>query len=227
MSFEFGAFGPLWVRKEHARLGLTVPLRIMYASDLHLGHWWTSRVPDRLLEAARSALPDLYLLGGDLVDNSRALPALSRLVDALGRAAPVYAVPGNHDELVGLAQVRDTVCAAGGRWLIGEPAVDPVRIDGAVTASGRHPRILCAHDPSVFPTAVTAGYDLVFAGHLHGGQCVFSNHNGKQLPAAWFNSWHGLRFEDRSTLMLVSRGAADTFPFRLNCPREVILCEIT
>ena len=82
-------------------------------------------------------------------------------------------------------------------------------------------------DPSIFPIAVLAGYQLVFAGHLHGGQCVLANHNDTQYPAAWFNPWHGLHFEDRGALMLVSRGAADTFPFRINCPREVILCEIS
>ena len=28
-------------------------------------------------------------------------------------------------------------------------------------------------------------------------------------------------------VMLVSRGVADTLPFRFNCPREVLLCEMS
>lgn len=226
MPFEFGAFGPLRVREERVRLRLPAPLRVLYASDIHLGHWWTARVPDHLVDAARAARPDLLLLGGDLADNAAALPALTRLVAALAAVAPVHAVAGNHDERTGAALVRDAVRAAGGGWLADGPAAAPVRIDGAVTAGGPRPRILCAHDPSVFPAAAAAGYDLVFAGHLHGGQCVVSNRGGKQYPAAWFNRWHGLRFEDRGALMLVSRGAADALPFRFNCPREVILCDI-
>lgn len=227
MLFEFGASGPLHVREERVRLGLPEPLRALYASDLHLGHRWTARVPTRLLDVVRAVRPALLLLGGDLADNAAALPGLSRLIAALAETAPVYAIPGNHDERVGADLVRDAVRAAGGRWLPDAPVIAPLRIDATMTPAGPRPRILCAHDPGVFPAAVAAGYDLVFAGHLHGGQCVFSNHKGNQYPAAWFNRWHGLRFEDRGSLMLVSRGAADTWPFRVNCPREVILCELS
>ncbi len=227
MHIEIGASGPLHVRRENVRLCLTKPIRILYASDLHLGHRWTRRDPDQLVETAALTRPDLLLLGGDLVDTARSLPGLSRLVADLARSVPVYAVAGNHDESVGLTRVRDAVWAGGGRWLPDEPVVGPVTIDGTVTASGRRSRVHCAHDPAVFPAAAAAGYDLVFAGHLHGGQCVLSNRGDRQYPAAWFNQWHGLRFEERGTRMLVSRGVADTVPLRFNCPREVILCDVS
>ena len=226
MPFEFGAAGPLHIRTERIALAIPAPLRLLYASDLHLGHRWTAAVPDRLLDAARIARPDLILLGGDLVDNRNALPELRRAVGALLAVAPVGAIPGNHDKRAGAGAVETAVRAAGGRWLPDEPLESPVRIDGAILESAAHPRILCAHDPSHFPAAVAAGYDLVLAGHLHGGQCVGFARGGKQYPAAWFNRWHGLRFTDGAATMLVSRGAADTFPLRFNCPREVILCEI-
>lgn len=227
MFFEFGAFGPLNVRLEKVRLGVQKPLRVLYASDLHLGHWWTSRVPGRLIEVARASCPDVILLGGDLVDTVAALPCLTQLITTLTGIAPVHAVPGNHDSRLGTSRVRDAVQSAGGKWLPDESATTPVWIDGTVTIGGLRPRILCAHYPAVFPAAVEAGYDLVFAGHLHGGQFVLSGSSGKQFPAAWFNPWHGLRFENGGAVMLVSRGAADTFPFRVNCPQEVILCEVT
>jgi uncharacterized protein len=227
MLIEFGASAPLHVRREQVQLNLPAPLRVLYASDLHLGHRWTVRVPARLVEAVEVSRPDLVLLGGDLVDTAEALTGLARLVADLTAIAAVHAVPGNHDERVGIARVRDAVRAAGGWWLPESPADGPVRIEGAVTATGSGPRILCAHDPSVFPAAVSAGYALVLAGHLHGGQCVLSGRGGRQYPAVWFNHWHGLRFADGGTVMLVSRGVADTFPVRFNCPREVILCAIT
>jgi predicted MPP superfamily phosphohydrolase len=227
MLVEFGASGPLAIREEAVRLGLSAPVRVLYVSDLHLGRRWTARVSARLAEAAASSRPDLILLGGDLVDTARATVEVVEMVATLAAIAPVYAVPGNHDEWVGSARVRDAVRAGGGRWLPDDPAVVPVRIDGTLTAGGPGPRVLCGHDPAVFPSAVEAGYGLVLAGHLHGGQCVLSGRGGKQYPAAWFNRWHGLRFADRGAVMLVSRGAADTFPVRVNCPREVILCELT
>jgi predicted MPP superfamily phosphohydrolase len=84
--------------------------------------------------------------------------------------------------------------------------------------------ILCAHDPVIFPHAAACGYDLVLAGHLHGGQCVLGHYNGRMYPAGWFFTWNGDRFTRNSTTMLVSKGLNDTLPIRWNCPREVILC---
>jgi predicted MPP superfamily phosphohydrolase len=142
--------------------------------------------------------------------------------------APVHAVPGNHDERPGLPAVRAAVEAGGGHWLADRPIEGPLRIDGRIEpgrAAG--PRLLCAHYPGDFPAAAAAGYALVLAGHLHGGQCVLATYRGRLYPAAWAYRWHGLRFAERGAVLLVSRGAGDTLPVRFNCPREVILCRIT
>ena len=182
----------------------------------------------QLLEVCRNTHPDVVLLGGDLADRATALPELRDCVRALTSVAVVAAVPGNHDERVGLAGVRAAVEDAGGHWLPDRPLERPLPIDTAVNgeaASG--PRLLCAHYPDVFPTAARAGYRLVLAGHLHGGQCVLATVGDRLYPAAWFHRWHGLRFADANTVMLVSRGVADTLPVRFNCPREVLLCAIS
>jgi hypothetical protein len=226
--FEFGSFGPLTVRREVLRLGLSRPLRLLYASDLHLGHWWTQRVPAQVICAARLTRPEVILLGGDLVDSRGALPCLQDCVAELARVAPVYAVPGNHDHRTGIDHVRAGLEAAGGCWLPDRPMDGVARIDGTINpAPSRRPRILCAHYPSDFPAAVEAGYDLVLAGHLHGGQCVLATYKDRLYPAFWLHRWHRLRFFERGATLLVSRGVADTFPFRFNYPREVILCDIS
>src|SRR5438874_2622408 len=111
LRFEVGAFGPAYVRQEAVALGLPRPVRLVYASDLHLGHWWTRGVPAQLLLVARQTRPDAVLLGGDLVDGPEALPALRECVRALADLALVGAVPGNHDQRAGLEQVRDGVPA--------------------------------------------------------------------------------------------------------------------
>lgn len=226
-SFRFGAFGPLLVRREEVALGLARPWRVLYVSDLHLGHWWNRRVPAQVVNAALSARPDVILLGGDLADSARALPLVQTCVRALTGIAPVYAVPGNHDPLQGRASLPEAVEAGGGRWLPQRPLLGPVQVDAVIDPRPEStPRVLCAHYPSDFPAAVAAGYRLVLAGHLHGGQCVLFRRKGRLYPAAWFHHWHGLRFHDRGATLLVSRGAADTFPLRFNCPREAVLCVI-
>ena len=109
----------------------------------------------------------------------------------------------------------------------GKPAPQiggPLRIVGRVDpAAHAGRRMLCTHHPGEFPAAATAGYGLVLAGHLHGGQCVLATRRGRLYPAAWIYRWHGLRFAEGGAVLLVSRGAGDTLPVRFNCPREVIL----
>jgi hypothetical protein len=227
-ALEFGSFRPLLIRRESVHLGLVQPLLLLYASDLHLGHWWTRRIPEQLYRAAQDARPDLILLGGDLADNPEALSRLGACIRALGELAPVHAVPGNHDRRAGITNVRATVLAAGGHWLPDRPIEHPLRIDGTVDPTPfEFPRLLCTHYPGVFPAARAAGYRVVLAGHLHGGQCVLATRAGRLYPAAWVHRWHGLRFAEGGSVMFVSRGAGDTFPFRVNCPREVILCAIS
>jgi predicted MPP superfamily phosphohydrolase len=227
LRFEFGAFGPVCVRREEVALGLSRPVRLLYASDLHLGHWWTRGVPGQLVAVARQTRPDVVLLGGDLVDVPAALPALAGCVRALTDLALVGAVPGNHDHRAGCDAIRDAVLASGGHWLPHAPLTLGLRLDGTLKrGEADRPRVLCAHDPSIFPRALAAGYPLVLAGHLHGGQCVLATRNDKLYPGAWLHRWHGLRFQGHSSLMLVSRGLADTLPVRFNCPREVLLCEV-
>lgn len=226
MRLRFGAFGPLQIRAERVELKLPKPVRLLYASDLHLGHFWTASVPNQLIAAAEATVPDQILLGGDLMDRARARGELERLIAALISIAPVAAVPGNHDVAVGVAIVRRAVVGAGGIWLPEQSIDCGVRIEGRIAAASNRPRIFCAHDPAEFPTAVAAGFDLVLSGHLHGGQFVFANSGGRQYPAVWFYRWHQLRFVSGDSHLLVSRGAADTFPLRFNCAREVILCHL-
>ena len=129
------------------------------------------------------AAPDLILLGGDLADNRQGLPALEGCVRDLVEVAPVHAVPGNHDERAGLAEVRAAVEAGGGHWLPDRPIEGPVRIDGRIDpAAHAGRRLLCTHHPGDFAAAAAAGYELVLAGHLHGGQCVLATRRGAALP---------------------------------------------
>jgi predicted MPP superfamily phosphohydrolase len=222
LGFEFGSFGPLWVREECFHWGLPRPCSLLYASDLHLGHWWTRPVPAQVLKAVDRLRPDVVLLGGDLVDVPSALTEFQRFVAALGKLTIVAGIPGNHD----VAALRDALRAGGGHWLPDEPLRAPVGVDATIQTGPGRADVLCAHYPSDFPRAERAGYRLMLAGHLHGGQCVLATVSGRQVPAVWFHCWHGLRFDVGQSTMLVSRGLGDTFPFRFNCPREMLLCRL-
>jgi predicted MPP superfamily phosphohydrolase len=209
-------------------------VRLLYASDLHLGLPWTRRCSAELIGLASATAPDLVLLGGDLVDNRFGLDAIEECVRALARGRPVAAVPGNHDVATGIADVRRRVLNAGGRWLPDEPARIATRDGAAVfvcggaleSADGEAVSVACLHDPASVDSACRAGFDLAFAGHLHGGQCVLFERDGRLYPGAWFNRWTGLRFQVGALSLFVCLGLGDTLPLRLNCPREVVVCDI-
>jgi predicted MPP superfamily phosphohydrolase len=218
----------LHVRQEVVEARLSHSLRLLYASDLHLGLSWTRSIIESLTEIVHDQAPDVVLLGGDLVENRGGLARLHTLVRDLRQTCPhIYAVAGNHDRRVGLSSVSNTIQSAGGEWLktASHLSICFESEPRSIVASPGY-RVLVAHDPAVFAQAAEAGFDLVLAGHLHGGQCVLFSRGGRMFPGALFARYTGLRFARGRTTMLVSRGAGDTFPLRWNCPREVILCTI-
>lgn len=213
----------LVLRTHRAEVGARA--RLLFASDLHLGLPWTRGVPRLLADAVSSTAPDAVLLGGDLVERAAGLPDLAGVVAWIAERVPVGAVPGNHDSVAGRARVREVVTSSGGTWLPDEPlAVGRVVVHGRIT-SGAPAHVLCAHDPAVWPRARETGYALTLAGHLHGCQVRFASRDGREYPGAWFYRWNGPRFDDGGRTLLVSRGMADTLPFRWNCPHDALLAE--
>lgn len=225
---ELGSTAPLSVRRVADGDPGPDPIKVLYASDLHLGAFGASRALRELQRTTVRERPDVVLLGGDLVDTPRALPELRERIRRLRRFAKVAAVPGNHDARW-IAQAARAVTEAGGHWLPHGPLqLLGLRIDGtpvrATRGVGR--RLLCAHHPGVFEVAVAMGYDLVMAGHLHGGQLILCDVRGRHYPGALGSRWTGPEFRAAQATMWVSRGLADTLPFRVRCPREVLVATL-
>jgi uncharacterized protein len=225
-KMEVGARRPLLVRRECvANIGAR--RRVLFASDLHLRKTGPGHIVEGLLAIASRECPDLVLLGGDLVDTTSGLEALQSLVGRLARVAAVGAVSGNHDRWIGVERVREAVVGGGGRWLEDEPWF--VTPDCAIYGSREQPvqaasyHLLCTHHP----VASARPFDLTLSGHLHGGQFVFYQRQGRLYPGAFVYRWNGLRFDDEEgRTLLISRGVQDTLPLRWNCPREVLMVDI-
>lgn len=234
-GFELGSRAPLHVRHERivVRAAAAAAWRIVYASDLHL----TARrqhIGAALVEVVARERPAAVLLGGDLLDRRTGAEVLTNMVRQLEQYARVFAVAGNHDDGVGRACARRAVRAGGGHWLHdrgselhrGEASLQlDATVRSRTNGEADCVRVLVGHDPRIIEAAAQH-YDIVLAGHLHGGQCVWWNRGGRLYPGAWFSRWNGLRFEVQRSVLLVSRGAADTLPLRFRCPREVLCCEI-
>ena len=85
--------------------------------------------------------------------------------------------------------------------------------------------ILLAHRPGSIPVYAQCGVDLVFSGHLHGGQFRVPFFGGLfTLAQGFFPDYDGGLYREGETQMIVSRGLGNSaFPFRINNKPEIVL----
>jgi predicted MPP superfamily phosphohydrolase len=236
----YGWFEAGWVRLRELELQIDgLPpaldgLRIAHLSDLHLG------VPSRGTRASRRAFewvrerrPDLVCITGDLVSRRRGEPLLRELL--AGLPSDPYVVLGNHDFALSrdpFSQPVQIVELSRGTLLADESTTVELRgVDVEIAGvdprswlakrrSGFPPsaapfRLLLCHFPRALDVVDDGRWQLILAGHLHGGQIVVPYGFGKLLLAHPGSKYVDGVFRRGSTVMHVSRGLGTTFvPFR-------------
>jgi predicted MPP superfamily phosphohydrolase len=87
--------------------------------------------------------------------------------------------------------------------------------------------LLLSHNPDVFPVAAGQGFDLVLAGHTHGGQLAVELAGTSLNISRLYTPYvHGLYHRGRSWLY-VSRGIGTVgVPMRLGAAPEVTLLRL-
>jgi uncharacterized protein len=229
---EVGLTRPLFTRYESIT-SRTNALRLAYVSDLHLRRKRSMHLCQQILDACKTAQPDVIVLGGDYVDHRSELAIFGDLCQQLNSIAPVMAIAGNHDVSIGLDRIRKTIESGHGVWI--EEGVNLIEHDGRVLAFAGSKytrnidadvRILCAHNPRIWKKAKHLDYNLVLAGHLHGCQWVSFSYRDRLYPGAWFYPYCYLNHQVASSRLIVSRGVSDLIPIRWNCPREIVVCSV-
>ena len=221
-------------------------LKICQLSDLHYTGQINVEFFQRIVEEANKFEPDLIFITGDLVDESKCLPWLDSTLGRLRAKHGVFYVLGNHDLRIKdetgfrnqLAQLG--LIQASGRWHDIEIDGKIIRLTGTelpwysdvknlTPDVGRQSdlKILLSHSPDQLDWAKPLGFDLMFAGHTHGGQIAFPIVGPIVAP-----SKHGVRyasgtFEIEGMIMHVSRGLSGDEPIRLCCPPEIGLFTVT
>jgi predicted MPP superfamily phosphohydrolase len=84
-------------------------------------------------------------------------------------------------------------------------------------------RILLSHSPDQLPWARRRKFDLVLAGHNHGGQIRLPFFGALIVPSHFGWRYAGGVYSEPPTLLHVSRGLAGIHPIRLNCPPDIAL----
>jgi predicted MPP superfamily phosphohydrolase len=223
---------------------------IAHLSDLHFTGHLQRPYFDYVVDAVNQLEAELVVITGDIVDKTHCLswiePTLGRLRAKYGK----YFVLGNHDlrvddvdrlrELLvesGLtdmggrwchAPVRDTRLLLAGNerpWFVPLPDVPPVT-ESPEGAAGPL-RVLLAHTPDQFPWARRHQFDLMLAGHTHGGQIRLPIVGPIIAPSRFGVRYASGTFYEAPTLMHVSRGISGLQPIRWNCPPELALLQLT
>jgi predicted MPP superfamily phosphohydrolase len=227
-------------------------LKILHLSDIHIGYYvWLEHVATAL-EAARAYKPDLILATGDLSDRLDVYGDLLDMIYRFDAPLGVYASLGNHEYYRGIKQVLKIFSQSPVPLLVNDGAViewngypvylagadDPRylsrketgffkrTIDAAMTdvPSGAF-SILMSHRPEGFDYAAETGVDLTLAGHHHGTQIGFGGRSvfEEMMPKKYL--W-GV-YEKGPSRLYTSAGVGHWFPFRLGCPAEAPVLELT
>lgn len=228
----------------HLHLGLGVPLRIAFASDLHVGPTTSLRTLEVAFDHLRAMRPDVLVLGGDYVflqaDERRA-----SVLESLVRSVPAsrkLAVLGNHDLWTDHGCIERALGRAGAQVLVNDAARLPepwahVAIlglddpwtgspdaDRALAACGdARVRLAVAHAPDAWRLLQDRGVALLLCGHTHGGQIALPGPRPIVLPPGGRSFPWGLHAMGDAHLF-VSRGVGATeLPMRTFAPPDVAM----
>jgi len=214
-------------------------LSIFHWSDLHFCGRIDRTYFEEMVRRTNQDEVDLIVLSGDICDREDCIGWVETLAPARARLGKYY-VLGNHDLRTGaVGRLRDAMRAAGfvdlgnRSHLVAEqplamtgneiPWIRPAggEIEMPPASARAFFKILVSHSPDQYPWARRQEFDLVLAGHTHGGQIRFPVIGPVVCP-----SWYGTRyaagfFQHDPTLMYVSRGSASLLPLRWNCPPEI------
>jgi predicted MPP superfamily phosphohydrolase len=215
-------------------------LLIVHVSDFHLGKLsLNGRALEKAVVWAEARDADLVAITGDLLTRRGGEAALERAVARLSAGCPVVAVLGNHDVNESrdpFAEPSDASRALGTNAILLSDSARSLELRGvAVQIAGVDPttfmegtsrpealvdrsvpfRILLSHFPDTVAQLQPGAFQLVLAGHTHGGQICIPVPRGKiRLENLGSRYWEGVyRLPD--TVLHVSRGLGTSFvPFR-------------
>jgi len=221
-------------------------LRMAHLSDFHVDNFKDDVFLDQVIDSVNRLEPEVIFLTGDYVDETDHLQRLTDLVSRLYAPLGIYSCLGNHDFWSDPDAIRKSLEVAG----VVFPPAEGVTIKLNKTHDLRIFRsdypyvkpwsfssgdklentldIVLSHTPDHFYKLAECGADLVFSGHLHGGQWripAFGSVISPSIRDRLFDLGH---FPYKDTDLFVTAGIGTVWmPFRINCPAEILLVNLS
>ena len=229
---------------------LSEPIRVVLLTDLH--STVHGRDQSSLIAKIEEQQPDVILLAGDIVDDKKPVRGAELLLSAIGHNYPCFYVTGNHEFYTRRAdEIKDYIRSFGvtvlegtgeslsvnGQEILicgvddprGSPGWREQLEDCEALVDGERFSILLSHRPERVEDYAASGFDLVAAGHAHGGQVRIPGLlNGLLTPnQGLFPKYAGGLYDLGGTELVVSRGLSLNLLLpRVFNPPEVVAVEI-
>ncbi|RHW35811.1 metallophosphoesterase [Lysinibacillus yapensis] len=219
------------------------PLRLVVASDFHLGVLSHKDHLQRFVELSNEAKPDAVLLVGDIVDDDPIWfvdEGMNEVMKQLTSTYGVYGVLGNHEYYGGkipefidemkesnVQILLDETILVGNRfYLTGREDLtnaERKELEALKPESGEHPWIVMNHTPQDLQEAEKAGVDFHVSGHTHLGQLWPNNFITNQI----FEVDYGHLQKDASHFLVSSGFGFWGPPMRIGSRSELWVVDIS
>lgn len=217
-------------------------VRMVHLSDLHFVGCPGELYYRQLFERAAAIRPHAFVFTGDLIDDPLLLPLAAELFTRLTSVAPCFFILGNHDWRYDFKAIRSEIVRTGWKDVAGITTAVQLGGHSVVIGGNELPwlgkappdvsgvdadlRLLLSHSPDQLGLARRQGYDVMLAGHTHGGQVVLPVIGPVYAPSRYGVRFASGLFEAHGLHLHVSRGVGGKDPLRWNCPPELTCLQI-
>jgi predicted MPP superfamily phosphohydrolase len=228
---------PMWLKTRQLRIGNGTPThRLVHFTDLH--YKGDRAYAESVVKSINALSPDFVCFTGDIMEESRFLPEALEILS--GIKSPMFGVPGNHDYWSGapFGEISKCFAATGGSWLLNatqKTADGKINIVGAACNNPQfmpppvpgEKNILLLHYPAWVKKLGGQKFDLMLAGHSHGGQVRIPFYGSIITPSNVDEYDLGL-FQTSAGPLYVNPGIGylHNFEFRFNCRPEITVIEV-
>ena len=227
---------PTWLSVKTISLSNPPVVTLIHISDIH--YKGDRKYLSKVVKIINTTKADFVCFTGDLVEEKEYLSECMTILSAINK--PLYGVPGNHDDwaLVRSKDVAAQFAVTGGKWLtngdtvtysnkvdiVGERIPKEARIDRDGVPVRK--TLLLSHYPSIVARTPKGVYDLILAGHTHGGQVRIPFVGNPVLSKSDTTYARGL-FHTEAGLLYVNSGIGTFYwPVRFRCRPEITIIQL-